>query len=244
MLELRIPLLLSLLAGACGGAAGTKPHDMSASRHEQAVREHDASIATAEAACQQKRRGQLTAGPGVPTSAANDPDQPYTPCWRAVDRRVIDAHTRAAAEHRAASEALRAAEARACTALAVEDRDMSPFQHTAEIARVDPLVVEDTTSKVPRRNVVGAIVTFRAVPGMSAEYLQRTVDCHLARNAALGHVIPEMPDCPLVPRGAHARVVSAGDGLAVEIRGDDAEAVREIRARAERLVQRDRTSLP
>ena len=33
---------------------------------------------------------------------------------------------------------------------------------------------------------VGATVVFRAVPGMTAEWLQRVVDCHLARAAAVG----------------------------------------------------------
>jgi hypothetical protein len=82
---------------------------------------------------------------------------------------------------------------------------------------------------------VGTVVTFRAVPGMTAEWLQRVVNCHLARNASLGHAVPEMPECPRVPRGAQARVRSTGDGFAVEIRSDDEAAAREILARARRL---------
>jgi hypothetical protein len=46
-----------------------------------------------------------------------------------------------------------------------------------------------------------AIVMFRARPSMTAEWLQRVVDCHPARNAALGHVVLDLPDCPLVPKG-------------------------------------------
>lgn len=34
------------------------------------------------------------------------------------------------------------------------------------------------------------------------DWLERAISCHLARNAALGHEVPAMPDCPLVPRGA------------------------------------------
>lgn len=81
----------------------------------------------------------------------------------------------------------------------------------------------------------GAVVTFRAVPGLTAEWLQRLVDCHLARNAARGHVVPEMPNCPLVPKGAAATVRSTGDGFAVSISSSDDATAREIRARAERL---------
>jgi hypothetical protein len=49
---------------------------------------------------------------------------------------------------------------------------------------------------------------------MTAEWLQRLTDCHIARNAALGHVAPAMPDCPLVPMGVTARVTSTGGGFA------------------------------
>lgn len=62
------------------------------------------------------------------------------------------------------------------------------------------------------------------------------VDCHLARNAALGHDVPEMPDCPLVPKGASARVQESAGGLRVEVRSDDLSAAADILARARRLV--------
>ena len=79
-------------------------------------------------------------------------------------------------------------------------------------------------------------MTFRAVQGMTAEWLQRLVDCHLARNASLGHVVPEMPNCPLVPNGAEAHVSSTGNGFAVIIQSSDPATAREILARANRLV--------
>lgn len=235
-----LPFLL-----ACGGTHGTKSHEMSSAGHEQAARAQEAAIANVEDACQQKRRNQLTTGPGVPTSAGSEPaDTPYTPCWQAADRRVVDAHARAAADHRTASAELRAAEAGACAGIASEDRDMSPFERVADIANVEPLVEQTRVGRTSalRTETVGAIVTFRAVPGLTAESLQRIVDCHLARNAALGHVVPEMPNCPLVPRGARARVRSVGNGFAVDIRGDDETAAREIRERAERLIRHDHTA--
>ena len=80
-----------------------------------------------------------------------------------------------------------------------------------------------------------AVVVFRAVPGMTAEWLQRLVDCHVARNAALGHDVPEMSSCPLVPKGAHATVTATSGGFAVAIRGDDEATSREILRRAEAL---------
>jgi hypothetical protein len=76
---------------------------------------------------------------------------------------------------------------------------------------------------------------------MTAEWLQRLVECHLARNAALGHVVPEMPNCPLVPRGVAAKVRSVGNGFAVEIEAGDPDTLREIQARSQRLVSPTRT---
>jgi len=40
---------------------------------------------------------------------------------------------------------------------------------------------------------------------MTAEWFQRIVDCHLARNASLGFSAAEMPYCPLNVKGVHAR---------------------------------------
>jgi hypothetical protein len=61
------------------------------------------------------------------------------------------------------------------------------------------------------------------------------VACHLARNAAVGHEMPEMPDCPLVPKGASATVASTGSGFAVTIQSEDEGAAEDILARARRL---------
>ena len=84
--------------------------------------------------------------------------------------------------------------------------------------------------------LVGATITFRAVRGLTREWLQRLVDCHLARNAALGHDVPEMPECPLVPPGVTARVSSVGAGFAVEVRADTDEGAVEVLRRARSLV--------
>jgi hypothetical protein len=130
----------------------------------------------------------------------------------------------------------------ACVGISPADRDLSPFERVADIVSVEPLTEEVGTAKIKRTETVGAVVTFRAVPGLTAEWLQRIIDCHVARNAALGHVVPEMPNCPLVPRGVHARVRSVGNGFAVEIRGDNEVAVNEIRARSQRLNPRAQTA--
>lgn len=161
-------------------------------------------------------------------------------CWTSTSNPTAhhldeaEKHRKMAADHRAASQALRDAEARACVGISDADRDMSPFDHREDIASVDPLT--ETWTKVQNAKTVGAIVTFRAVPGMTAQWLQRVVDCHLARNAALGFDVPEMPYCPLVPKDASAKVKETDTGFAVAIRSDNSDAANEILRRARALV--------
>ena len=54
--------------------------------------------------------------------------------------------------------------------------------------------------------------------------------------AALGHDVPEMPACPLVPRNITATVNTTRDGLAVEIVSADASIAGEVLRRARALI--------
>jgi len=137
-----------------------------------------------------------------------------------------------AAGHQAAAAALVDSEARACAGLSSEDRSTNPFDRIDDIAAVTPLV-ENTSSKFRQQRTAGALITVRARPGMTAEWLQRVVDCHLAHTATLD--VADMPNCPLVPRGAVARVTSTGNGFAFAVRSDNADTAREILDRAQRL---------
>jgi len=208
---------------------------MSAVGHDDAAREHD------RAATEHDRQYDARTMIHVPNCRPNFPRPPI--CWTSIEnptddhRRAAEAHRKAAADHRAASQALRAAEASACVGLAEIDRDSSPFDHIEDIARVDEHR-ELVGHKPAVPQVVGLTVTFRARPGLTAEWLQRVVDCHIARNAALGHEVPEMADCPLVPRLLNARVTSVGNGFAVTIHSFDADSLHDLRDRARRLRQR------
>jgi hypothetical protein len=113
---------------------------------------------------------------------------------------------------------------------------MSPFMHREDIASVQELITKTTTGKSTSSRQTGAVVVIRAVPGLTAQWLQRVVDCHVARNAALGHNVPEMPYCPLVPNGAAATVTPTDTGFAVAIRSDDPAVAHEILRRAQSLV--------
>jgi hypothetical protein len=206
---------------AAGCASGPQPHSMSAAEHDRAARAEEVA-----AACGRPAGGDLASAP----------------CWTS-NRGSVDEHRAMAARHRAESAALRNAEAQACVGITESDRNMSPFEHAADIVSVEPYIQEERIgdSGVTKREA-GAIVIFRAVPGLTAEWLQRLVDCHLARNAALGHLVPEMPNCPLVPRGVTASVRSVGNGFAVEVEGRDPDTAHAILARSQRLVASVRTS--
>lgn len=233
----------ALLAACAATTPGAQPHDMSAPAHEQAASEHANTAEQHQAEYDPRattERTRCTSGgarPG-PTATAIEGI-----CWSSVEnptdahRLTAEEHKRHAADHRAASAALRDAEARTCAGIAASDRDMSPFEHQEDIVSVKPLTLSefDARAKLPPEKLLGAVVTFLARPGLTAEWLKRVVNCHLARNAALGHVVPEMPDCPLVPRGVEARVSSAGKGFAVAVSSNNPKVAREILSRAERL---------
>jgi hypothetical protein len=223
--------LTLVLASAACGAAGTRPHDMSAPQHEAAAAaeaqnagehaaQHDPKATATEQRC--------TGGKGrVCWTRTVNPTQGH--------ENTAEEHRELAAKHRAASQALRDAEAGACTGISDEDRDTSPFAHREDIRSVSKLSTVDTTRKTPITRSTGATIVFRATPGLTVEWLQRIVDCHLARNAAVGHDMPEMADCPLVPRGAKASVRSVGDGFAVDVSSEAAESAAEIWRRAQLL---------
>lgn len=234
--------LVIVVATACSSSTqGARPHDMSAAQHDRAAEREDRTADAHASHYDPNATVEST------RCSFNLPRPPI--CWTSVEnptaehQRSAEEHRRRAADHRAASTALLDAETRTCIGISVEDRDTSPFDRFDDIASIGPLK-EVTAQKVPIERTVGAVVTFRARPGLTAEWLQRVVDCHLARNAALGHVVPEMPNCPLVPKGVEARVTSTGNGFAVAIRSDDPAIVQEILGRARRSQSAPATGSP
>jgi len=239
MRTVRAPILVTMLtvAGACASTPGTQPHDASVAHHDEMARSAD-QAASAHAAkydlnarvdAERCHYGIVSGTPMCFTSTVNP---------TAGHRAEVDKYRRIAEEHRAASQVLRDAESRACARLADRDRDMSPFAHREDIASVEPLNGLISGGRGNIQRLEGATVTFRAVPGMTTQWLQRIVDCHIARNAALGHDVPEMSFCPLVPNHVSATVSEARGGFAVAVRSDDAATAQEILKRAQALVAR------
>lgn len=222
----------------CTSSHVARPDEMSTAEHSQEAHRQERAGNAAEARYDPEATVvETNCGNGMQNGRIGI--EAIVPCWTSESnptdhhRERAERHRQEAADHRAASQVLRDAEQQACAGIPEMDRDMSPFDHSEDISNVEPHTEINITS-VPPERTAGAVVTFRAVPGMTAEWLQRVVNCHLARNASLGNEVPEMPNCPLVPRGAEARVASVGDGFAVTIRSDDEASSREILARAQR----------
>jgi hypothetical protein len=235
----------ALVLGCAPRTPGANPSDMSAAQHEAMARreygqaEADSAQYHPSARVRSESCPDILGNPVCWSSSANPTRQHLEQAEEARRR---------AADHRAASQVLRSAEASACAGLSERDRDESPFAHREDIASVTPLNEPDPG--IPAGSAyesgevrggheqLGAVVTFRALPGMTAPWLQRVIDCHLARNAALGYNVPEMPYCPLVPKGVTATVTPTSTGFAVEIRSSDRDTAKEILRRAESLRSR------
>jgi hypothetical protein len=168
------------------------------------------------------------------------PDPTEDVCWTSMVnptekyRRHAEEHRRLAAEHRAAAKTLREAEVRTCMGISPADRDESLFDHVEDIARVEPL--HGGVSRYLKEPwTEGVVVTFKPVAGMSVAWLQRVVDCQLARNAVLGNYLPEFEQCLLVPRGVRATVEQVADGFAVTVRAGDRATAEDLLHRADLL---------
>lgn len=211
----------ALVLAGCA-TSGTEPHAMTASGHEAAAKSEEQAAA---------EHGRCPAGYGSGACAGGWSSYENLAKYHIAE---AEKHREAGQHHREASQALRDAEARACIDVPAADRDISPFFHTQDIIATG--VVHAFTSPYGERSGdAGASVTFRAMPGMTAEWLQRVVDCHLARNAVVGDTDGVMSYCPLAVPHVKAQVRSTGNGFEVDITSDDKGSVKEVIKRVQAL---------
>ena len=199
---------------------------MSAAHHEEMARAEtskaDQENQVAEKAC-----------PGYETQ---DACYRYWTSFRNPTKKHFDrarAHRDLATKHRAASAALREVEARSCAGVPDEERDVSPFFHVEDIASVETLPATLRGGDV----VTGARVVFRQLPGMTADWLQHVIDCHLARNAVVGVEHEHMSYCPLGVPHVTALVHAVAGGLAVEIQPSNEAGSQDVKRRTDELIR-------
>lgn len=225
------------LAAACASTTpGSRPSEMSATSHEAEAKRHADQASTHSAQFDPKATEREERCRGGRARATSDT------CWTSVTNPTsahleeAERHRKMAADHRGGSKALQDAEASACAGLDADDRDTSPFDHREDIVKSEALQATAPSVKGgSSQRVLGASVTIKAVPGLTKEYLQRLVNCHLARNASMGFAMQEMASCPLSVKGASVTVESAGPSFRVDIRADDSQAAVEILRRAKSL---------
>ena len=224
-------VLVTLAFTACASTATPQTTEVAAAQHDQLAASDDkaaaAHVAKFDPAARQTK--QRCTG-----RSAHD-EAEIEVCWTSEVNPTAEHLKRAqrlhalAEEQRATSEKLRQAEVTACTGVSEIDKTMSPFSHPEDVASVTPL---KTAASKPE----GALITFRAVDGMTSPRMEKLVNCQLARNACLENNAQEMAYCPLVLKNVKATVSAAGDGLfAISVRSEDPNIAQEILKRSQAL---------
>lgn len=89
----------------------------------------------------------------------------------------------------------------------------------SNVESVEPL--RDSAEPKVLPHMVGAVVQVRATPGMTAQWLERVLQCDSERHPAA-----------LAPAGASSEVTSTPTGFAVAVRSRDPDVAHEIERRA------------
>lgn len=225
-----------VVLAACGGGPNPPPVHPSAAQYEAAAAREEGEAKEHEKQYKPEASVKKEHCPPIREGTGSDM------CWTADEnptaRHLAEAeqHRKSAAKFRAESQVMRDTEAKACAGLSEHDRDTSPFAHTEDIVNIQPLDV--STKKGAGLVREGVVFTFRPVPGMTLDLLQRVVGCHLARNDAMGHKVPDMDYCPLVPPNVQASVKQTSVGFDVEVSSGDKPSIAEIQRRADLLQKR------
>jgi hypothetical protein len=221
-------LALSILAACAASSPSTINHPSAAQYDANAAREEGAAKEDRERYDPNARK-MFEHCAGSRGDAVGCWTEDYNPT--AAHLEEAKKHQRAAERFRALSHVMHDVEVRECAGLSEHDKDTSPFAHVQDIINIEPLDVP--AGKNLRRE--GALFTFRAVPGMKLEWLQQVVRCQLARNDAMGHDVPSMSYCPLVPPNVEATVKETELGFVIEVSSGNKATVQEILHRADTL---------
>jgi hypothetical protein len=117
----------------------------------------------------------------------------------------------------------------------VEESALQPVLTGAAVEGVEPLYGNIENVKVgPESELQGAMIRIRPTPGMTAEWLDRALECHSARRVLGRIAASELPNDPfwLPGRTVDIDAESARDGFTVAVRGVTPADGREILQRA------------
>ncbi|HWM87406.1 MAG TPA: hypothetical protein VNO33_16250 [Kofleriaceae bacterium] len=245
--NLTMALATAAALTACGAGESKEtmpPRHLSANEHQREALRHDREARLGDGARKATAEGSAGAGQdyGCYDKAVPDPETGgermpvLRPCWTAgtsgdsdEERSAAD-HRRLASRHRTMAAALWRAEQKACAGLPESEISQSPFIHREDVVRVEPLRAG--------QRAAGARVVFRAVRGLDATWMRRSVACHQARAAALGYPPQVMSYCPLMAAPTTASVEQRGGEITVTIRTERDEDGAAVLSRARALLAR------
>ena len=117
----------------------------------------------------------------------------------------------------------------------VDDASLAPVLNRQSIESVEPLYTRTPSGKSGEESrLYGAVIRIKAIQGVTAEWLDRALECHSARRV-LGRVPADvLPNDPfwLPGRMVDIDAQSARDGFQVAIRGSTVDDAQEILIRA------------
>jgi len=141
------------------------------------------------------------------------------PCWDAGEE-VAEHHRYVAEREQQLAQAERRTATRmveneitSCRGLANRELEHSPFAHRRDIEAV-----------IPHREagvVRGVRIVWRPVPGLSAQWMRKTIACHRARFERMGEPAIYLPDDPTLVAGATVTVEQRKGHLEVLIETSD-----------------------
>ncbi len=235
-------ILLVTLVAACAGSAPAperpksyREHMDEAAAHERDAVTHEAMAADAERA----GRGSASYACGNQplsdqTTSGGERVTSWVPCW-SVSHDASAAHDAAAErlreearQHRAVARNLLDVERTFCTGLPADELTHTPLYHRHDIAGVEPYREGG--------ELAGARITFKAVPGLSPDYLSHALLCHRARMATLGYPTTYMAYDPAMLVHTHLAVDDQGGPIVVTIRADDDVTAAAVWSRAQALL--------
>jgi len=126
-----------------------------------------------------------------------------------------------------------------------DDATLAPVLSASSVQNVEPLyaTLEGAKSGL-HAELRGATVVVAALPGMTAEWLDRALECHSAREA-LGHAPAPSADPFWLPGSSvDIDVRSARDGFNVAVTGYSPDDARQILARANAFVKSKSSDSP
>jgi hypothetical protein len=140
-----------------------------------------------------------------------------------------------AAEHLGAAQGLRVAEQNACSEVPESERDLVAFLRRGRIVSVDEVRDDVVPKPLAPRQPLGIVVSIRATPGVTEQWIGRVIQCHVAHHAVVGTSAPQMAS-PLPTNGVNISVSSTGVGFRVSITSPNIDIARRLVQEGRRLM--------